>query len=135
MKLVQKLNKQYITYSFAILLVAGIALFVTLKSIVNEETDEKLVNTYKQIELLISKNPQILDLYPDISVQQTSVKSNSHYFSDTTLSIKNELEEYRQLIGYTTIQHVNYKIIVRESGIESDDLLETLAIIIALYYK
>lgn len=135
MKLIQNLNRQYITYSFIVLVIVGVALFFTIKSIVDEETDEKLVNTFKQIELLINNNPQTFDLYPVITVKQVAEYSNKRYFTDTTLNVKNEWEEYRQLVGYSTIQNINYKIIVREAGIESDDLMETMVVIIILGFS
>jgi len=130
MKLIRKLNRQYVSYSFAVLLTAGIFIFFILKSIVREETDEKLDSIFNQIESLIGEEPQTLNLYPIILVQQVSERSNNRYFSDTTLYVKNELEEFRQLVGYSTVQNINYKIIVRESGIESRDLFGTLVVII-----
>lgn len=130
MKVIQILNRQYFTYSFIILLIAGIALFFTIKSIVKEETDEKLVSTLNQMELLISKYPQSFNLYPIIEVHEVSKISNNRYFSDTTLNVLDEMEEFRQLVGYASVHNKNYKIIIRESGIESDDLFVTLAIVI-----
>ncbi len=135
MKLIQKVNKQYVIHSFAVLVIAGISLFVILKSIVNEETDEKLVNTFQQIELLIKEKPQTLNVYPIISVEPVLEVLNSYTFSDTTLFVKNEFEEYRQLEGYTIIQNIHYRIIVRELGIESSDLLKSLAFVIILGFS
>nr|WP_321410489.1 HAMP domain-containing sensor histidine kinase [uncultured Carboxylicivirga sp.] len=132
MKLTQKLNSQYVSYSLAIFIIVGIALFIVLKNIVNEDTDEKLENTFEQIELLISEKPQSLNLYPTINVNQGLEKPFNKYFSDTTLLVNDELEEYRQLIGSVTIENVHYKIIVRELGIESSDLLSTLAVVILI---
>ncbi len=134
MKLIRKLNKQYITYSFVVLVIAAISLFFVLKSLVEEETNEKIVNTYKQIELLVKNRPEELELYPLISVKLDSSTLQGHYFSDTTINIKNDAEEFRQLVVYTTIQRVKYRITVREFGIESDDLLESLTAIILLSF-
>jgi signal transduction histidine kinase len=134
MKLIRKLNKQYITYSFVVLVIAAISLFFVLKSLVEEETNEKIVNTYKQIELLVKNRPEELELYPLISVKLDSSTLQGRYFSDTTINIKNDAEEFRQLVVYTTIQRVKYKITVREFGIESDDLLESLTAIILLSF-
>lgn len=129
MKLTQKINRHYATNSFAIFLVAGVVLFFILKNIVNEDTDVKLENTYEQIELLIKNRPQTLDLYPTITVTEVLNNPDQKYFSDTTLLIVDEMEEYRQLVGYATINNVHYKITVRELGIESQDLFTTLAIV------
>jgi len=134
MKLIQKLNKQYITYAFVVLSIAAIALFFVLKSLIAEETNEKIVNTYKQIELLVKNRPEELELYPLISVKLDSSNLEGQYFSDTTISIKNDAEEFRQLVVYTTIQGVNYKITIREFGIESDDIVESLTIVIFLSF-
>jgi signal transduction histidine kinase len=134
MRLIQKINRQYISYSFAILIIAGLLLFFILKAIVYEETDENLLNTYKQIELLENESPEELELYPFISVKLNHTNLTGRYFSDTTLPVKNETEKFRQLVVYTTIQGVKYKITVRESGIESDDLLKSLTIIVLLSF-
>ena len=132
MKLIRKLNRQYIIYSFVVLLIAGIALFFIIKALVEEETDEKLVSTFNQIEQLLGKSPRLFNVYPIIEVQEVSKISKNRYFSDTTLNVMNEMEEYRQLVGYASVQNKNYKITIRESGIESDDLFETLTIIVIL---
>lgn len=134
MKLIRKLNKQYITYTFIVLTIAAISLFFVLKSLVEEETNEKIINTYKQIELLVKNRPEELELYPLISVSLDSSILEGRYFSDTTINIKNDAEEFSQLVVYTNIQGQKYKITVREFGIESDDILGSLIIVILLSF-
>lgn len=105
-----------------------------LKSLVEEETNEKILNTYKQVELLIRNRPEELELYPLISVKQDSSNVKGHFFSDTTITVMNDAEEFRQLVVYTTIQGVKYKITVREFGIEANDLLESLTVVVLLSF-
>ena len=50
MKLLQKFNRQYIQYAIAVLALAGTSIFLVLKVIVNEDTDEMLIHFAKQIE-------------------------------------------------------------------------------------
>ncbi len=135
MKLVQKINRQYIVYTFIILLLAGISLFFTIKSIIREESDEKLVESYRRIASQLEKTPGDSEWFPMFSVISDSSLASGHHFSDTSLKIRHEFEEYRQLVAYKTIQGRKYKITVRESELESDDLLETLTMVILLSFS
>lgn len=130
MKLIQKVNRQYTWYAFAILCLAGLSLYFIIKTIVKEETDEKLLNTSHQMEQLISSRPGEFELYPLFSVKQTTLDKTGKNFTDTSLVINDEEEDFRQLEVYTKINGQNYIITVRESGIESEDLMLSLLIVV-----
>ena len=134
MKLIQKINRQYITYLFAVFIIAGISLFFILKSIVDEETNENLLNTCKQIELYERTHPKELELSPFISVKSDHTNLTEHSFSDTILIVENEPEKFRQLVAYTNIHDEKYKITIREAVVESDDLLVSLTLVVVLCF-
>jgi signal transduction histidine kinase len=133
-KLIKIINRQYISYSMAIIFIAGILLFLVLKAIVKDEIDEKLVNSFKQIELLQNNLPEELEIYPYISVKLNNTNLEGQFFSDTTLMVNKELEKYRQLLVYTSIQGKNYTIAVRDLGLESNDLMTSLFLILLLSF-
>ncbi len=130
MKLIKKVNQQYIAFSILVLTIIGISIYFIIKSIVYEETDEKLVNTFNQIVNLENKQIYDLELYPSISIAKDFSNSIGRSFKDTTLKVMDEMEEYRQLNDYATIQGTKYKITVRASILESEDLFETLILVI-----
>ena len=132
MKLIQRFNRLYITYSAIVFILVGFLIFLILKSIINEETDEKILNTFKQVEMLVRKNPAELELYPFISVRFSNDSIQSQSFSDTSLIMDEESEEFRQLTINSNIKRTNYKIVIREFSVESSDLLASLTIMILL---
>lgn len=130
MKLIQKINRQYIVSSFLVLVIAGVALFVVLRITVNEEIDEKLTDTCQRIALQNNGNLPEMNFFPIISVQKTNSDSVGESFTDTVLTINTESEEFRQLTAYRIIDGTKYRIIVRESGLESNDLLLSLTLVV-----
>ncbi len=133
MKLIHKINQRYLIYSLAVLILLGVAINITLKIIVADETDETLEYTYKHVERLIKEKQQLVLLEPFISVELIDHAWESRCFSDTILYTElNESEEFRQLTVIKTINNNTYKITVRESAIESGDLLETVIILILI---
>jgi two-component system OmpR family sensor kinase len=131
MRLLQHINRQYFIYSSVILMILGISLYIGLKLIIYEETDEKLENTYKQVERNIKQKQELIKLEPFISVELTESAEERQFFSDTIFYPEaNELETYRQLTVIKSIGEHTYRITLRESALESEDLLETLIVVI-----
>ncbi len=133
MKLIQKINQRYIIYSIITLVLMGIVLFFTLRIIIDEETDEKLEITCLHIERLLSEKKEVFVLEPFILVEFAEIIKEDKYFSDTMIYMESqEHEEFRQLTVFKEIGGISYKIIIRESILESEDLLETLSVIILI---
>jgi len=129
MKLLTKLNIRYISYSLAVMIVSGILIYLFISMFVNKQLDEKLAGISVRVEQKLSENGKVDWLQPFIEVFEIKNTPETSSLADTLiLNLKeNEQEEYRQL---TVIKHIHskcYKIVVRESKLESEDLVQTLA--------
>jgi signal transduction histidine kinase len=129
MKLLDKLNRRYISYSLSIMMVSGIMIYLVISLVVSYQLDEKLSGISKRIGEKLSNGGQIEWLLPFVEVSKTEKAMESSSFSDTLImnTSENELEEYRQLTVYQKINDLFFKIIVRESKLESEDLIASLA--------
>ncbi len=129
MKLLTKLNIRYISYSLAVMAVSGIAIFLLISMFVNKQLDEKLVGISERVEQKLLDNGKVDWLKPFVDVTETYSPALPKQVSDTLILNKseNELEEYRQLTVVKRINQHTYKIVVRESKLESEDLIQTLA--------
>jgi len=130
MKLIHQLNRKYLTYAAILFVAVGFVLFILLRTIVREETDEKLLSLLDHIEAFDPGGKNMLELFPVISVKPANHISADVFFSDTLLQIDDESEVFRQLVAYRQINNSNYKIVIRESSVESEDLLVSLTLII-----
>ena len=129
MKLLTKLNIRYISYSLAVMIVSGILIYLFISMFVNKQLDEKLAGISLRVEQKLSENGKVDWLQPFIEVFVITNTPETSAFADTLIlnSKENEQEEYRQL---TVIKHIHskcFKIIARESKLESEDLVQTLA--------
>lgn len=128
MKLLTKLNIRYISYSLSVMVVSGILIYVFISKVVNKQLDEKLADISVRIEEKISNGGKVDWLLPFVEVSEIRNSSESSAFSDTIIMnrTENEQEVYRQITVVKKINEIQYKIEVRESKIESEDLIETL---------
>ena len=136
MKLMNKINIRYLLFSLGVLIILGIAINFVLFYIISEELDEKLLNIQKRVTAQIKNENFIPVIKPYIEVVEVADKQEQSYFSDTIIENlhENEWEEFRQLISIKTINGKTFKIIVRESKLESDELFESIALIIFLTF-
>lgn len=134
MKLIDKLNRRYIGYSFLSLVVVGILIYCSISYVVSKQIDEQLADISHRIENKLEMGGHIEYLSPFVEIRQESEQLPANFTKDTTIFNKNEKEPevFRQLTRITTINNQTYKIIVRESKIESEDLITTLVLIIIL---
>ena len=133
MKLVYKITLRYFLFSFLILVLLGTGINFVLKIIAKREIDEKLENTVNQVEKSIEHNQQITSIEPFVTVMQRENGEEFEEFSDTSYQQEQgEIEEYRQLTAVKKINDRIYRITVRESELESDDLMGTISVFILL---
>ena len=131
MKLINKINLRYLIFSSIILLFLGVGIHISLQLLLEEETDEKLVHISKVAIKHIEKEKKLSTLEPYISTHIISPKKDTSYFSNIViLDNDKEGEEFRQLNVVKNIEDKTYRIIIRESAVESDDLLEAIAVLI-----
>ena len=132
MKLLHKINIQYLAFSSVVFVLTGIAISYALNYIVAEEMDEKLTKMSDKVVMAIHENDRIPEIPIFIEVIEIPYRDEGLYFSDTTIVDEGEAEQedYRQLTATKNIKGHTYRIIVRESQIESDELFETIAQIV-----
>ncbi len=129
MKLLTKLNIRYILYSLVVMIISGILIYLLISMFVNKQLDEKLAGVAARVEQKLSANGKVDWLKPFIDVNIVNGSSENILINDTLIFNRNEneMEEYRQLSIVKHINQNNYKIVVRESKLESEDLIQTLA--------
>lgn len=134
MKLLTKLNIRYISYSLVVMLVSSIVIYFILSLVIKRQMDEELITNLQRTEKHLAKNPQTEIFDPYSEINKTDKIPFEAVFSDTLINNEqeNELEEYRQIQAVKNIGGTNFSIVIRKSKIESEDLLESLAIITVL---
>ncbi len=134
MKLLNKISYYYILNT-AILFVFGLlAIYLSVNRIIDGKTRGQLKDTSKEVILKIQHG--IINEYPPL-VEITELKDKNFTkpaFSDTTifLASENDRDPYRQYKVYKQIGDKNYRIIVRTSLIEKEDLFSTILIILGI---
>lgn len=129
MKLLNKINIRYILYSLVVMTVSGVLIYALISMFVNRQLDEKLAGIADRVQQKLAENGQVDWLKPFVEVTVVNAPAGTTLISDTLILNRheNEREEYRQLSVVKHINQSNYKIVVRESKLESEDLIQTLA--------
>jgi signal transduction histidine kinase len=136
MKLLNKINIRYLLFSVGVLILLGITFYFVLSYIISEELDEKLLTIQKRVTAQIKNENQVPVIKPYIEVVEGAYMKQQTLFSDTIIEnlLEKEGEEFRQLTSIKEINGKIYKIIVRESKLESHELFESIAFIIFLAF-
>ncbi len=134
MKLLNKLSLRYLIFSLLILVMMGCVTYFVLSYVIREEMDEKLKSSLNRIVYDIDKHDHFYTLEPFTNIDRVKKQKTYLKYSDTKVSVSKsrKQEDFRQL---TTVKKINgkyYKIIIRESKLESKDLLQSLAVITLL---
>lgn len=134
MKLLTKLSLRYILYSLVVMLFSGIAIYFILSLVINQQMDEQLAGNVQSIQNQLAEYPQTDFFDPLAEIEKIGNNTETTFLSDTLIfnEKENELEEYRQIISIKKIGETYYKITVRKSKIESEDLLATLVLVTVL---
>ena len=134
MKLLTKLNISYIIWSMAAMLISGIAIYFILSAVISGQTDEQLAGTLQTIEKQLINSPDLYSFEPFAQVRKLENGHETIVYSDTLIynEKEKEPEEFRQLSVIKNIGGNFFSIKIRKSKIESDDLVETLAIVTVL---
>ena len=134
MKLLKKINRRYLFFSIIVLVFFGVAINYVIAFLFAEELDEKLIDTQARIQRLIEEGNDIPALEPFINVQELPGGTEGAFFLNTLIEdpVDKELEEYRQLTVVKEINGEVYQIVVRESQLETADMLENIGIVTVL---
>ncbi len=134
MKLLNKISFYYIINT-AILFVVGLfAIYFSVDWIISERTDGQLRDTSKEVRLQLSKGIRT-EYLPLIEIETLAKENNlKPAFADTAIYLEAEKESeiYRQFTVYKKIGEINYRITVRTSLIEKEDLFSAILIILVI---
>ena len=135
MKLLQKINRNYLISS-AVVLLAGLAIFYFLVNrIASREILEGLHASETRIVHELQKRETVPRLYPLIEVQKAQ-ETGPSYVKDTTIfdPVENENEVFKELNTFRNINGQNYHIIIRALAVEKKDIVSTLFLSIAFIF-
>ncbi len=135
MKLFEKTRKTYLIYSVFIFIISSSIIYYTLKEIVTNKQDEKLMWDKE----LIAKKIKYEDPLPIFEVDDYKSKNppkDTLYFKDTLMyhivNNKEKYELYRQLTSIETLQGKTYKIITRNSMVRSQDAILAITVSVGI---
>ena len=136
MKLINKISRYYLINSVIIFIVAFVSIYFTLNWILTDEIDERLKIKNDEVKKRfysdeIISNPPYVEL-----LQVDSLLKSSSNIGDTLIySItEKENEPFHQITSFLSKDGKNYKLVVRTSLIEKEDLFITLLIIFAVTF-
>lgn len=134
MKLLTKLNIRYILYSVVVMIVSGTVFYFVLSFLINHQLDEQLTDNSKMVQKQLEKNPESQFYLPFAEVNKVENRNEAINFSDTLIFNEEEKEfvEYRQITEIKRFNGDFYSIIILKSKLETDDLLETIALLFVM---
>lgn len=130
MKLINKISRYFLISSSVIFIIIFLGIFFLLENSLEREIDEQLSNTYYNVVREIKEGKQV-SFYPFVQVETTSIFSDKKEFKDVQIfsGEENESEPFRELTSFASFNGNNYKIIVRTSLIEKEDIFTSILII------
>lgn len=134
MKLLNKISYYHFLNTAALFLLGLFAIYFSVDWIITERTDGQLSDSSKEVRYKLSQGIRT-EYSPLVEIKilqkETDVKPA---FKDTVIYLKseNEYEAYRQYTVYKNINGINYRIIVRASLIEKEDLFSAILIILVV---
>lgn len=137
MKLLAKTNRYYLIYSALLLAIGGIVFFYIISTIIKNEVSEVLKNELSDFLVMAQKDSSRLSqentVEFDISLTE-NIRQDT--FSDTLVQEGNNEEAipYLQLTAYRIIEGRPYQIVLRESMIESDEILFGVSISMVILF-
>ena len=127
MKLINKISIKFFFVTLLLFILFGFVTLYVIKGAIESEIDEELATTSEAVVQNI-KNEKSVVFEPFIEINKMDKPGEDHHtYKDTLLPDEdNEAEQYRELISYKNINGSYYKITVRASSLEQDDLFDSL---------
>jgi len=136
MKLIKKISQYFLINSAILFVIVFAGINFTLIWIISEEIDEQLritngVITKRFYQGDLVNDPPLIEL-----IKVEKIPHQIYSVSDTLIYIESERENepYHQITSYLQKDGVNYKLIVRASFIEKEDLFYSLLIIFSITF-
>jgi signal transduction histidine kinase len=143
MKLLSKYNRVNTAVTVVIMFVTGIIYYYTISNILTNQIDKDLVLEENEVFSYVKQNHRLPQVYESnhqqILFMPLGDKKVERRFLDTIYreSGDNDLEAGRALISSVNVSGQNYRIMVTQSKVETEDLIQiifliTIALIITL---
>ncbi|QXV65950.1 HAMP domain-containing histidine kinase [Mucilaginibacter sp. 21P] len=135
MKLLTKYNRINVAVTVIIMLVTGIIYYYTISHILTNQIDKDLVLEENEVFSYVSKNHHLPDVYESNHQQIAFMKLGSgkvkRRFVDTVYHDLDEkdMEAGRALISSVNVSGQNYSILVTQSKVETEDLIQVVFLI------
>lgn len=135
MKLLAKYNRINILVTISVLLISSICFYIMIRHVLLNQLDEDLKVEEQEIIDFVKTNNKLPDpsSYEDQQIEFKTTNDNSSLkkFSSVKLNHKtdNEEELYRQYEFYITADGKYYKVDVRKSQEETEDLIKMIALV------
>lgn len=128
-RLIQKTSKTFLGISAVLMLVSTVALYFYLRNLLQDEVEEELRSTEAQIESSLIENPVPFQLSPVVEIQKVP-QLGREVLKDTIIydPSQDEMEEFRELSTFSSINGENYRITVRALVVESENILIAVVI-------
>jgi len=136
MKLITKISRYYLLNSTLLFIVAFTAIYFALNWTITEEIDEQLYLNQKEAAQKYKEGYKVNNP-PFVEIKKVSqFQSNEISYSDTSIYLaeEEENEPYRQSVSYFSYNEENYKVTIRTSLIEKEDLLLSLLLIFSIVF-
>lgn len=129
-KLIKKTSKTFLTTGFILIVLSSIILYFYTKNLLQNEIEESLYSTEARIVHALENKEHQFSLPPVTEIKKINFIKNQ-VLKDTIIfdPSQNEMELFRELSTFKTINGENYQITVRNLVVESENIL--LAIVIS----
>ena len=132
MKLINKISYHFLFSSMLIIIIVSAGLYFVIENTITEETDEQLSNiSQKAVQEL--KSGRAVSFSPFVEIIQVNKANDKNEFKDVLIKSNKEddREPFRQLTTFVNVNGKNYKIIVRISLIEKEDMLYSIVLVVS----
>lgn len=128
-RLIRKTSKTFLGISALLMLVSTVALYFYLRNLLRDEVEEELRSTEARIESSLVQNPEPFQLSPVVEIRKVS-RLGREVLKDTIIydPSQDEMEEFRELSTFSSINGENYSITVRALVVESENILIAVVI-------
>ncbi len=139
MKLLKKVSSYFILFSVLIFVLSSAATYFVLRYLVSEEVDETLASEKAKIvnELKKLSSPADVRTFGNLEIIPLDLSINvPEMFGDTLIYVPEEQEEilFRQVVFSAQISGKNYRISLRRSLIEKEDLVIGITVMMMVIF-
>lgn len=134
-KLIRKTTKTFLIIGLILALLSSVFIYFYTQQLLEKEVEEVLYSTEVRVLDALEKTGEPYSLTPVIEVAKV-VDLREAYIKDTVIydPSENEMELFRELSTFKTVNGENYQITVRNMVVESEDFLIAIVITNSLIF-